>query len=73
MIDFKYEIAKKIADATNIEEKEILNFLEEPKDFKNGEYAFPCFKLSKELKKSPVDMSQTAIPKYKPLLYIDII
>lgn len=65
MIDFKYEIAKKIADATNIEEKEILNFLEEPKDFKNGEYAFPCFKLSKELKKSPVDIAKDIKEKIK--------
>ena len=24
-----------------------------PKDTKNGDYAFPCFRLAKELKKAP--------------------
>lgn len=53
MIDFKEEIAKQIAKATKIEEKEIKGYIEVPKDQANGDYAFPCFKLAKSLKKAP--------------------
>ena len=53
MINFKREIAKQIAKATNLEEKELETYLEIPKDVKNGDYAFPCFRLAKELKKAP--------------------
>ena len=53
MTDFKKEIAKQIAKATEIEEKEIESYIEVPKDNANGDYAFPCFKLAKILKKAP--------------------
>ena len=53
MIDFKEKIAKKIADATEINQEEIKSYIEIPKDSKNGDYAFPCFRLAKELKKAP--------------------
>ena len=53
MINFKNEIAKKIAKVTNLNEKELETYIEEPKDTKNGDYAFPCFRLAKELKKAP--------------------
>ena len=29
-------------------------YIEVPKDSTNGDYAFPCFRLAKELKKSPI-------------------
>lgn len=53
MIDFKEKIAKKIADVTKINKDEIKSYIEIPKDSKNGDYAFPCFRLAKELKKAP--------------------
>lgn len=53
MIDFKEKIAKKIADATKLNKDEIKSYIEIPKDSKNGDYAFPCFRLAKELKKAP--------------------
>ena len=53
MIDFKEIIAEKIADVTKINEDEIKSYIEIPKDSKNGDYAFPCFRLAKELKKAP--------------------
>ncbi len=53
MTNFKQEIAKQIAKATNLEEKELEAYIEIPKDVKNGDYAFPCFRLAKELKKAP--------------------
>ena len=53
MINFKDIIAKEISKATNISEKELESYIEKPKDSKNGDYAFPCFRLAKELKKVP--------------------
>lgn len=53
MINFKQEIAKQIAKAININEEEILGFIEVPKDTKNGDFAFPCFNLAKTLRKAP--------------------
>ncbi len=53
MIQFKSEIAKTINKITSIDENELKNYIEIPKDTKNGDYAFPCFHLAKKLKKSP--------------------
>ena len=53
MIDFKQIIAESIAQITNIEVNEIKGFIEVPKEQGNGDYAFPCFKLAKTLRKSP--------------------
>ena len=53
MIDFKQIIAKAIAEVVNIDEKELESYIEIPKDANNGDYAFPCFRLAKELRKAP--------------------
>ena len=53
MLDLKEEIAKTISKATNINQQELKTYIEMPKDNKNGDYSFPCFRLAKELKKAP--------------------
>ena len=53
MINFKQEIAKIISNITNIDLKEIEGYIEIPPDSNMGDYAFPCFRLAKELKKAP--------------------
>ena len=53
MINFKQIIAKTISRVVNIDEKELESYIEIPKDANNGDYAFPCFRLAKELKKAP--------------------
>ena len=53
MKNFKQIIAKQISKATQINEKELEIYIETPKDTKNGDYSFPCFRLAKELKKAP--------------------
>ena len=53
MINFKEQIAKQIAEVTKIEWEELANYLEVPPDTKLGDYAFPCFKLARTLKKAP--------------------
>lgn len=53
MIDFKKEIAKSISTVVSIDKETLKSYIEIPKDTKNGDYAFPCFRLAKELKKAP--------------------
>ncbi|CCZ18428.1 arginine--tRNA ligase [Clostridium sp. CAG:780] len=58
MKDFKQIIAEEIEKATNINKEKILENIGVPKDASNGDYAFPCFILAKELKKSPVAIAE---------------
>ena len=51
--DFKQIIAKQISKTIDINEEELESYIETPKDSKNGDYAFPCFRLAKELRKAP--------------------
>jgi len=53
MIDFKKEIAIMVAKATNLNKDELETYIEVPKDTSMGDYAFPCFRLAKELRKAP--------------------
>ena len=53
MIDFKEEIAKKIAKTIDLDYLEIKKTVEIPKEKNMGEYAYPCFRLAKVLKKTP--------------------
>lgn len=53
MKDFKQEIANIISKVTNVNEQELITYIEIPKDVNMGDYAFPCFRLAKELKKAP--------------------
>jgi arginyl-tRNA synthetase len=52
-MDFKNVIAELIHKETGLSKDKILEIIEVPPDHKMGDYAFPCFILSKELKKSP--------------------
>ena len=53
MINFKNEIAQMISKCTNLNTEELETYIEVPKDYSMGDYAFPCFKLAKALRKSP--------------------
>ena len=53
MLDFKEEIAQALQKATGLEKEELKSYIEVPKDTSMGDYAFPCFKLAKTLKKAP--------------------
>ena len=53
MIDFKEIISNAISNVTNINKDELKTYIEVPKESNNGDYAFPCFRLAKELKKAP--------------------
>lgn len=58
MVDFRCRIAEMISNVTNVSKEELKNFIEKPKNSEMGDYAFPCFKLAKELKKAPALIAQ---------------
>lgn len=54
MINYNELIADILAEAvSDISREEILDMIEVPTDEKMGDYAFPCFKLAKVLRKAP--------------------
>ena len=54
MINIKNEIAKVIGKSVDfLSEEEIAAMIEIPQDTAMGDYAFPCFKLAKQLHKAP--------------------
>ena len=54
MINLKEEIAKLISEqVADLSFDEIRNMIETPQDSKMGDYAFPCFRLAKVLRKAP--------------------
>jgi len=59
-MDYRKEIALALEKAIKVKSVSIdgiLSLLEVPPDFSLGDYAFPCFHLAKELKKSPKDIA----------------
>ncbi len=57
MINFKKIIADKIAKTVDLSPEEIENYIEVPPNPEMGDYAFPCFRLAKTLKKSPQEIA----------------
>lgn len=52
-MDFKFEIAKLISSATDIDVEEVISAIEIPPNSDMGDYAYPCFKLAKVFRKAP--------------------
>lgn len=65
MLSFKKEIAKQIAKELNLKYEELVESIEIPKDTKQGDYAFPCFRLAKTLKKAPQAIAEELKEKVK--------
>lgn len=58
MIDYKQKISESMQDIIDLENNEISKMLEIPPNSEMGDYSFPCFKLAKELKKSPMVIAE---------------
>ncbi|MFC2133826.1 arginine--tRNA ligase [Bacteroidota bacterium] len=65
-MSFKKEVIKILVEATKLKPLEIESLLEKPPNLEMGDYAFPCFILSKKLKKSPNEVGQYLLKKIKP-------
>ena len=62
MDEFREDILKFLKKETKLENIP----LEVPPNPEMGDYAFPCFVLSKELKKSPMDIARELSQKFRP-------
>ena len=61
----KEKIADLMHKKTGLPKEQILSLIEIPKDSSLGDYAFPCFTLTKTLKKSPNLIAQEIRDKIK--------
>ena len=57
-MDFKQAIASALATSAALPAEELATWLETPPSPEMGDYAFPCFKLAKTLKKAPPVIAQ---------------
>ena len=65
MINYKNEISKLISYSININIDNIIGFIEIPNDSNLGDYAFPCFRLAKELKMPPQKIAEQILENMK--------
>ena len=84
---FKQEIVKLISKQTKLKQQQVENLIEVPPNHEMGDYAFPCFILSKPKtdemwedvekdffkKKNPVEIAQHLAEKIKPTKNIESI
>lgn len=54
----KKELAKLLSKYANLKKEEIENIIEIPPSSEIGDFAFPCFKLSAQLKKNPIEIAK---------------
>jgi arginyl-tRNA synthetase len=59
-------IASFISRQTDLPREEVYRFLEIPRDPQWGDYAFPCFSLSKRMRKSPQVLAQEIARRFQP-------
>ena len=71
MIEYNELIAEKIANAINLDKNEIKQYIEIPPQSDMGDFAFPCFKLAKTLRKSPVQIADEIKEKISEDEYIE--
>ncbi len=57
-MDYKSYIAEKL-NISGLEIKDVVSFLETPPDTEKGDFALPCFKLSKILRQNPIAIAES--------------
>ena len=72
MKDFKLEVAKLLNSKINdLSIEEICGMIEIPSNSEMGDYAFPCFKLAKVLRKAPPMIAQEIVQSLEKVDFID--
>ena len=71
MLDYKKIIAEELNKITNINVQELETYIEIPPNNDLGDYAFPCFRLAKELKKAPPMIANEIKEKFPSNEYIE--
>ena len=52
-MDYRMEIASRLSELCGIAAEELAGYIEIPPNPEMGDYAFPCFRLAKTLRKAP--------------------
>ena len=68
---FKKEILKQLKKALTLTEQQLSSLLETPPEPHLGDFAFPCFSLSKQFKQSPAQIAESILPKLSTNQYIE--
>lgn len=67
-MDFKYILAENIAPKAGISAEEIYSMIEVPPDTAMGDWALPCFKLARTMRKAPpaiaAELADAAMPDF---------
>lgn len=72
MKNFKLEVAKLLnSKITDLSVDEIYSMIEVPANVEMGDYAFPCFKLAKVLRKAPPMIAQDIVQSLEKPDFID--
>lgn len=72
MKDFKLEVVKLLNSKVNdLSIDEIYNMIEVPSNSEMGDYAFPCFKLAKVLRKAPSMIAKEIVESLEKVDFID--
>lgn len=66
-MDYKEKISKILSEASGLDKEKIYSLVEVPPKKEMGDYAFPCFVLSKELKKAPNMIAAELKEKIDPI------
>jgi len=61
----KEQVVSVLSKLIKLDKKEIEKLVEIPKDSSLGDFAFPCFSLSREMKKNPVEIAKDLSGKLK--------
>lgn len=70
-MNFQDEIINLISKAANVDLEQLQGFIEIPANKEMGDYAFPCFRLAKTLKKSPIQIANDIVLKVEKKDFID--
>lgn len=70
-MDFKEKIAQLISNIVDMNKSDIKELIEVPQNCTMGDYALPCFKLAKELKKSPGLIAKDITEKIPDVEYFE--
>ncbi len=69
-MNYKEQLASALAAASGLDANEILPLIETPADASMGDFAFPCFKLAKALRKAPPAIAAEIQGRLKPPAFI---
>ncbi len=66
---FKEKVVELLSEETKLKKKKLVALIEVPPDSKLGDYAFPCFILSKKMKKNPKEIAKEISQKLSSNLF----